>query len=62
MIVMMAGFRGGRGIDAILHGRILVGRSGPPDACVNRDADILERRVDLLHPLTPLAIEAFRPR
>ena len=62
MIVMMAGFCGGRGIDAILHGRILVGRCGPPDACVNRNADILERRVDLLHPLTPLAIEAFSPR
>ena len=61
-IVMVTGFRGGRGINAILLRGILIGRSGPPDASVDRNADIGQSRLYLFHPLTPLAMEAFRPR
>ena len=62
MIVVMASFRGRRGVNAVLFRRILVWRGCPPYASVNRNTDVRQSLLYLFHPLTPLAREAFRPR
>ena len=62
MIIVVASFRGCRGVNTVLFRRILVGRSCPPYTGIHRNADVRQRLLYLLHPLTPLAREAFRPR
>ena len=58
MIVVMASFRGRRGVNAVLFRRILVWRGCPPYASVNRNTDVRQSLLYLFHPLTPLATEA----
>ena len=62
-IVLMAGLRHGGGVHGILNGRVLAGSRRSPYARHDRDADVFQRVLHLLHqPLTPSEMEAFRPR
>ena len=62
MIVVVLRLRGGGRVHDVLKWRVLILRGSPPYACHNRDADVGEGFLYLLHPLTPFAMLAFRPR